>query len=164
MKRLYIVRHAKSDWGDSDLPDINRKLNKRGKRDAPMMGERLKTRGAKPDLILTSPARRAISTAKRIAEVIGYPKKEILVDDVIYGGRVQDLVGRMNALDNELDSVMIFGHNPYFTMLSEHLTGQSVGSMPTCSIFCVDFDHPSWAHAGSGTGSLVFFDYPKNSQ
>lgn len=73
MKRLTLVRHAKSSWKDPSLDDFDRPLNQRGERDAPVMGRRLKARGARPSLILTSPAKRAKRTARLIAEAIGYP-------------------------------------------------------------------------------------------
>jgi phosphohistidine phosphatase len=84
MKKLYLVRHAKSSWEDSSLDDIDRPLNGRGKNNAPEMGERLKKQGILPDLLISSPAKRAMSTAKKIAERVGYSKKEILIDENLY--------------------------------------------------------------------------------
>ena len=82
MKRtLILVRHAKSSWDSLDLPDTERPLADRGKRDAPMMGKRLAKQQGKPDLILSSPARRALTTAEIIASKLGYQTKDIVVDD-----------------------------------------------------------------------------------
>ena len=84
MKTLYLVRHAKSSWNFPELRDFDRPLNKRGKKNAPEMGKRLRAKGILPDLLLTSPANRALTTAREIAEKIGYPIKDILEDDHIY--------------------------------------------------------------------------------
>ena len=83
MKTLYVIRHAKSSWDEPDQSDFERGLNDRGKRDAPRMGKRLKERGIHPDLMLSSPAKRAYSTAKRIAEVLDYSTKNIATDKEI---------------------------------------------------------------------------------
>ncbi|MDQ1339890.1 MAG: phosphohistidine phosphatase, partial [Campylobacterota bacterium] len=87
MKKLYIIRHAKSSWGDAELNDFERPLNKRGKSNAPMMGERLKKKGVMPDIIISSLAKRAKSTAEMIAKEVGYEKK-VLFDENIYESSV----------------------------------------------------------------------------
>src|SRR5437899_10475758 len=92
MKTLFLVRHAKSSWDDTALPDKDRPLNDRGKRDAPKMGERLAKRDVKPDLILSSPARRALTTAEIIAKKLDYKRKDIVADDRLYAGEADDLL------------------------------------------------------------------------
>ena len=92
MKTLFLVRHAKSSWDDTTLPDKDRPLNERGERDAPKMGKRLAKRDVKTDLILSSPARRALTTAKIIAKSIDYKPKKIVVDDRLYPGAADDLL------------------------------------------------------------------------
>ena len=86
MKTLFLIRHAKSSWDDTALPDKDRPLNDRGKRDAPKMGKRLAKRDVKPDLILSSPAKRALTTAEIIAKKLDYKLKDIVVDDRLYAG------------------------------------------------------------------------------
>jgi phosphohistidine phosphatase len=92
MKTLFLIRHAKSSWESTALPDKDRPLNDRGKRDAPKMGKRLAKRDVKPDLILSSPARRALTTAEIIAKKLNYKRRDIVVDDRLYAGAVRDLL------------------------------------------------------------------------
>ncbi|MDP6775588.1 MAG: histidine phosphatase family protein [Candidatus Latescibacteria bacterium] len=161
MRRLYLVRHAKSSWSDPELADIDRPLNKRGKRDAPAAGERLKKRKVRPDLIVSSPAKRARRTAGAIAEEIGFPGKNIATDDAVYHASSVELLSVIRGFDDAHGEVMMFGHNPGFTDLASLLTGAHVDNLPTCAIFCVDFDIGSWQEVGEAKGTLVFLDYPK---
>lgn len=162
MKRLTLVRHAKSSWKDRSLSDFERPLNKRGKHDAPMMGERLVKLKFVPDLILSSPAKRAIKTARVIADAIGYPEKKILEKRAVYDADRTTLVQIIQALDDKLQHVMLFGHNPTFTYLANDFIEQHIENIPTCGIVCIDFDVQSWSDISPGKGRLVFFDYPKN--
>src|SRR5215510_15416674 len=112
MKTLFLVRHAKSSWKDRTLPDKERPLNDRGKRDAKEMGERLVQRDARPDLVLSSPARRALTTAKIIARELDYKPKNIVVDDRLYAVDADDLLDVIRKVGGESKRVMLFGHNP----------------------------------------------------
>lgn len=107
MKTLLLIRHAKSSWDDTSLPDKDRPLNTRGERDAPKIGERLAQRDVKPDLIVSSPARRALATAEIIARKLGYRLKNIAVDDRLYAVAADDLLDVIHKLDNENDNVML---------------------------------------------------------
>ncbi|HEX9970682.1 MAG TPA: histidine phosphatase family protein, partial [bacterium] len=161
MKRLFLIRHAKSSWDEPDVADIDRPLNNRGKRDAPVMGERLKKEHkAKPDLILSSPAKRALRTAKIIAKEIDYPEGKIEIKDSLYGSGVQAMLNIIQYLDGSLNEVMLFGHNPDLTSLANYLSNQHVDNIPTCGIFCVDFEIRSWQDVKNGEGIFKFFDYP----
>lgn len=161
MKTIILIRHAKSSWDFPDLSDFDRPLNKRGANDAPMMGKRLRKFRVEPDLIVSSPAKRAYKTAKSISRELGYPKDKILLDDTIYEADLSDLLRVVQGLDNALGIVMIFGHNPGFTLLANFLAGTPVTNIPTCGIFCIDFDLDSWKEIGEKKGILKFFDYPK---
>ena len=162
MKRLFLIRHAKSSWDEPDVADIDRPLNNRGKRDAPVMGERLKKEHkAKPDLILSSPAKRALRTAKIIAKEIDYPEGKIEIKDSLYGSGVQAMLNIIQYLDGSLNEVMLFGHNPDLTSLANFLSNHEVENIPTCGVFCVDFDIESWKEVEGGKGIFKFFDYPK---
>jgi len=161
MKKLYLVRHAKSSWKDMSLDDFDRSLNKRGKRDAPFMAMRLSKYKVEPDILISSPAKRARKTAKTIATEIKYPANEIVFIESIYGGGGGALFALLQDLDDRLDSVMLVGHNPDLTMLAEFLSGKAVGNIPTCGIFCMQFDLSSWKDIAPGSGSFIFFDYPK---
>ncbi len=162
MKRLFLIRHAKSSWGEPDVADIDRPLNSRGKRDAPVMGERLrKEHRAQPDLILSSPAKRALRTAKIIAKEIDYAEEKIEIRDSLYASGVQAMLNVIKYLDDSLDEVMLFGHNPDLTAMAHFLSNRQVDNIPTCGIFCVDFDIQSWQDLKTGKGIFKFFDYPK---
>lgn len=164
MKRLTLVRHAKSSWKHPDLADFDRPLNKRGDHDAPIMGQRLVQRQIAPELLISSPAKRAITTAHIIAQEIGYPVEKIVLDQNIYEAGVSDLLNVLQAVDNAFDSVMLFGHNPGLTSLSTYLTDYQIDNIPTCGVFCADFDLASWADLEQSTGTMVFFDFPKNAE
>ncbi|MDA0747361.1 MAG: histidine phosphatase family protein [bacterium] len=161
MKRLYLVRHAKSSWGEPGQTDFERSLDERGKRDAPMMGKRLQARGVLPELIVSSPAKRAIKTARVIAEEIGYPAKDIVREAAIYNADLSDLIAVVRGLDDSVQEAMLFGHNPGFTALARSLVDSSVGDMSTCAVFCAAFDVDTWQDVAGGGGQLEFFDFPK---
>ena len=163
MKRLYLVRHAKSSWEDPSLDDIDRPLNNRGEKNAPEMGERLKKQGIMPDLLICSPARRAESTAKKIAKKIGYPKNDILINDDLYHGSDAMLINIVKTLDYTADSVMLFGHNPGFTYFANQLCHINISNIPTAGVVAIDFQIDTWSDVESGKGELVFFDYPKKN-
>lgn len=162
MKRLFLIRHAKSSWDEPDLADFDRPLNKRGKQDAPVMGKRLKKEhSANPDLILSSPAKRALRTAKIIAKAIDFPEKKIEVKDSLYAAGITAILNVIHYLDDSLDEVMLFGHNPDLTSLANFFSNHKIENIPTCGIFCVDFDIKSWKDVEGGKGIFNFFDYPK---
>ena len=160
MKTLYLARHAKSSWKNPELSDVDRPLNKRGKKDAPFMGEVLKEKDVVLDLMVTSPAKRARLTAEAIAKEIGYKKKDIVVDENLYEFSTSGLLDVIQGFDNEYDSVMIFGHNPGFTSLNNNLTDKYVDNIPTAGIVCIQFDL-QWKEIESNSGKTQFFIYPK---
>lgn len=161
MKTLFLIRHAKSSWDDPSLPDHERPLNDRGKRDAPMMGERLAERGVTADLIISSPAVRALTTAEIIAKKIGYKRKNIVVDARIYGARPDTLLYVIQELDDAYARVMLFGHNPELTELA-HRFSADIQDMPTCAVAEFTFDTAHWAEVGRPCRPVrVAFDAPK---
>jgi phosphohistidine phosphatase len=162
MKTLFLVRHAKSSRDDPSLPDEDRPLNDRGERDAPKMGERLAKRDAKPDLILSSPARRALRTAEIIAAKLDYKRKAIVVDDRLYAASPDDLLGVIRELDDKLARVMVFGHNPEMTELAHRLSSD-ITDMPTCAVAEFTFDAKSWSQIGKVKPAKAALDYPKRS-
>ena len=161
MKRLFLVRHAKSSWDNPSLDDIDRPLNNRGKKNAPEMGIRLRKQGILPDLLISSPAIRAYTTAKKISEEIGYPKKKIEVDDRLYHGSSNSMISIVQGLKNKINSVMLFGHNPGFTDFANMLCGINIYNIPTTGIVAIDFSTDDWSAINYNAGELVFFDYPK---
>ncbi|RNL56618.1 SixA phosphatase family protein [Pedobacter jejuensis] len=160
-KQLLLVRHGKSDWGNIDLKDFDRPLNKRGKENAPEMAERLLTKGFKFDLMVSSPAKRAKSTAKFFAEA--FKIDEIHYEESIYEANSSTLLKVVNGLDDAADTVIMFGHNPGFTDLANDLSDADIYNIPTAGMVLISFPFDSWEMVSKGTGELVFFDYPKNS-
>ena len=162
MKTLYLIRHAKSSWKNPDLRDFDRPLNKRGKRDAPFMGKKLKERGAKPDAMLSSPARRAKKTAQVIAKELQFPWGEIEYLNHIYDADEDDLLEIIKHQPKKVKQLMLFGHNPEFTWLSNELSKSYIENIPTTGIVRIDFDVNQWKDVAYGKGKLIYFDFPKN--
>ena len=161
MKKLIIVRHAKSSWDFPELSDYDRPLNRRGKKNAPEMGKRLASRGILPDMIISSPAKRAAATAKRIAMEIGYSIKDIKKEPLFYHGSMNDIINVVKSSSNKISTLMIFGHNPDLTTVTNSLTGSDIYNIPTCGIAEIDFDISAWNEIEKNIGTLVNFDYPK---
>jgi len=135
-------------------------LDARGKRDAPKMGTRLAKRDVKPDLILSSPARRALTTAQIIAQKLDYHVTDIVVDEQLYAAAADDLLGVIHRLGDKLKRVMLFGHNPELTELAHRLSSE-ITHMPTCAVAEFTFSAKSWSDVGKVKPARVAFDYPK---
>jgi phosphohistidine phosphatase len=163
MKNLTLIRHAKSSWKNAFLLDIDRPLNKRGQRDAPVMGKRLAERESIPDLIISSPAIRALTTAEVIAAEIEYPIEEIVIDERIYGAGVIEWLHIIQSLDDALDHIMCFGHNPGLTDLVNSISTYYIDNVPTCGVVELTFDTDTWADIGHIEPTQVHFDYPKKT-
>lgn len=161
MKELFIIRHAKSSWEEEGISDFNRPLNERGLIDAPLMGSVINANGFTPDLIISSSANRAISTAKEIAKKVGYPIGEIVEKRTIYESEVKTILKIINQIDNNYNRVFIFGHNPTFTHLIEELGGEYIGNLPTCGVAALRFEFQSWEMVTANSGTQFYFDFPK---
>ncbi len=163
MKTLYIIRHAKSSWKDPGLTDFERPLNGRGKRNAPEMGRRLQVRGILPELLLASPAKRALATAIAIAEVVGYQPNQIQYNEALYHATVGQLYDVIQAQPNTVQHLAVFGHNPGFTDFANDLANAQIINVPTCGIVAVQVPVASWQQIQPGTGTMLWFDYPKKA-
>ncbi len=161
MKTLFLVRHAKSSWKDHSLADRDRPLNKRGKRDAPEMGRRLAARGGAPDLIVSSPAVRALATARVVADAVVYPTREIVEDERLYMASADGLLDGIRGLDDRFDRVFLFGHNPGLTDLVNDLSEDEIENVPTCGVVEFRVEVERWKDLGSEAVERVDFDYPK---
>jgi phosphohistidine phosphatase len=161
MKTLYLVRHAKSSWKDDLLQDFDRPLNKRGERDAPFMGEKLKEQKIIPDVIIASPAKRAKATAKIIAKKVGFDTDDIKWKKKVYDAFTEDLLEIIRAQKSNINSLMVVGHNPELTSLSNYLTDFRIYNIPTTGISCIRFYCDKWEEIEPKSGEQVFFDYPK---
>jgi phosphohistidine phosphatase len=160
LKRLTLVRHAKSSWSDPTLADHQRPLNHRGRHAARLMGKRLARRDSRPDLIVCSHARRALRTARILARRLDYPRRKILVTPQLYECAVQDLLKIVHGLQEKYPHVMLVGHNPQFMGLAQRL-GSQITRMPTCCVVSLTFDTGRWASVGCKLLVRVESDYPK---
>jgi phosphohistidine phosphatase len=163
MKTLYVVRHAKSSWDAPGLDDFDRPLNERGKKDAPRMGKRLSKKQIRPDLLLSSPAKRAWSTCKRIAEELHYPEKKIVTETNLYHADEEEIFSVIQKVDDKHNTLMIFGHNPGLTDFVNALSEEKIeiDIIPTCGIVSFSLKIDSWTKISNGIGEVNFFDYPK---
>ena len=161
MKTLYINRHAKSSWDSTSLSDFDRPLNKRGERDAPLMGNVLSKLVQAPQTIYSSPANRAITTAKIIAAAFNYEINNIIEDQKIYEAGVSDLMKIINNTSDNYDTIMLFGHNPTFTTISNYLSDKYIDNLPTSGFVKIDFPLNSWKDIEGETGNFILFEYPK---
>ena len=148
MKLLTLIRHAKSSWKQTGMEDSARPLNRRGKSDAIDMGQRLAAIEFMPDVLISSPAKRARSTARRMGKEIGYEKSELVIEEGIYHATSEELLLIVRNLDDALDHVALVGHNPGFTDLSNFLSQDFVGEVPTCGVVQLQFAVSSWQEAG----------------
>jgi len=160
-KILYLVRHAKSSWKDQSLADRDRPLNKRGERASPDMGQRMAAQGHKPDLIISSPANRAISTARNIARELGIEEFDIITEDDLYFSGAGGMLRVLERLNNRYNKVMMVGHNPTITHVMNILGNTNIWNMPTCAIAVIGFDITFWADLNEAEGELLGYDYPK---
>ena len=152
MKKLLLLRHAKSSWEDTSLPDFERSLNERGKRAAPLVGKFLRAQKILPDLIICSPATRARETIALILEAAGI-ETELRFDERIYEATVPRLFGVISEIEDDRQEVLLVGHNPGFENLLESLTGQTE-RMPTAALARIALNSDKWGEAGAKGGQL----------
>jgi phosphohistidine phosphatase len=156
MKTLYLIRHAKSDWNNPELKDVERHLNERGYAAANSMSLKIKV---KPDIIISSPAIRALSTALIFARNLNYSQNAICIKEELYESDIKSYLSVINSIDNSIEFAFLFGHNPTITNLAQQLTLSVPMNMPTCAIAGISFDIYDWKKATNG--KLTLFDYPK---
>ncbi|MGI4862501.1 MAG: SixA phosphatase family protein [Janthinobacterium lividum] len=165
MKTLYLMRHAKSSWSFDDLSDRERPLNDRGRDDAPRIGQALAKRHLALDLMVSSPAVRALSTAVLVARELHYPHDKIRVEPSIYEADLDTLLAVIQALPDEAGSVLLTGHNPTITDVANYLSPSPLsGEMPTAGVLCLRFQVENWAEVKRANAEFYFFDSPKNEK
>jgi phosphohistidine phosphatase len=161
MKSLTIVRHAKSSWKDRGLSDRERPLNKRGNRDAPIMGQRLAAAGIRPSQIISSPAVRAWTTARIFAKELGYPTEFLQREDGLYLASLDNLLDVIATQDSGFNNLMLFGHNPGLTDLVNYLVPGLTNNLPTAGVVSVELDCDEWMLYDKPPVELILHDYPK---
>lgn len=143
------------------MSDFDRPLNKRGKKDVPYMANRLKYFKILPDLILSSPAKRAKKTAKEIASIICYDEQNICYEESLYDSSYTNYRYLLDSLDKKYSTIFIVAHNPTLTEVGERLSGAILTNIPTSSIVCIEFDVDDFKDIKEESGKILFFDYPK---
>ncbi len=164
MKTVYLLRHAKAAARGGGAPDFDRSLVKKGKNDVKDMAKRFKNAVSPPALIISSPANRAIETAKLFAEEIGVKKKAIVEDEKIYEQGVTALLNLIKDVDEQFQSIVLVGHNPSFNELAFSLLKDFNENIPKCGIVGIDFDVAHWKDIKKGQGALSYFDHPKKKR
>jgi len=160
MKKLVLVRHAKSSWGDPSLHDQERPLNDRGLRDAPEMGRGLARRGIQPDVILSSPALRARTTAELMADALGFGSQRITIDDRLYAASADDVLEVIRGLDDGASTAFVVGHNPETAALARRFSDE-ITEMPTCAVAEFRFDVDAWSEIGDAEPVDVRLETPR---
>jgi phosphohistidine phosphatase len=163
MKTLILIRHAKSDWNDLSISDFDRPLNNRGKRDAPVMAQRLADKKININLFISSPAKRARKTAEVFAEAYDKNKNEVVLIPDLYMASTSAFYKIIADTKNKFDSIAVFSHNPGITEVSCFLTNSlQIGSVPTCGVVAVKIQTDDWKNFAEAPKELMFFDFPKN--
>jgi len=159
MKTVLLIRHAKSSWDDSSVSDFDRPLNERGKKNAPEMAVRLHDKGIKPDMLVSSPAKRAKQTAKAFQKILDIQNLELV--DELYLASADAFARVISNLPARINTVAIFSHNPGITEFANLLSTTRIDNMPTASIFAVKADVKDWSEFTAQHTRFWFFDYPK---
>ncbi len=163
MKTLTIVRHGKSSWDYSDVNDIDRPLKVRGINDAYTMAQRLDSARYKTDFVISSPASRAINTALIFCRVLNIPDEKIMLNSELFHAGVDEIMEIIYGVEDQIRSVMIFGHNPGFTLLANHLSTLSIPNVPTTGLVNLEFECQKWNQIDKTNCKTQYFDYPKNN-
>jgi phosphohistidine phosphatase len=161
MKRLLIIRHAKSDRENSYIKDFDRPLNQRGKRDAPYMAQQLLKRGIKIDAFVSSPAVRALETCKYFVQAFEENVESIITIPSMYLASDADFLRTVSSLKAQYTTVALFGHNSGLTDFVNRLTTVRVDNVPTCGIYALEINIDHWKDFKNGEKKFWFFDYPK---
>lgn len=163
MKRLTLIRHAKSDWDSGATTDFDRPLNRRGNKAAALMGARILARGTCAELLISSPARRAIETVQLLAQELEIPKEEIVFQKDIYDASLATLIELLHGFPAQ-EHIALIGHNPGLSDLGVWLCPQAPGWLPTCGVLELKLSIDFWSAAESGCATLLYYDYPKKKE
>ena len=162
-KYLYLMRHAKSDWGDPTVSDHDRILNTRGLRNAPYMGRQLRNKKPMPEQVVSSDAARALLTARMIAEEVGLSGNDVIVEPGIYEASRLQLQAVVQEQDDFYNSILLVGHNPGITELVNYWCDENFANIPTSGVVMIEFQTKHWSKTDKIKGKVLDFDYPKRS-
>jgi len=161
MKTLFLVRHAKSSWSTPGMRDFDRPLNERGMNDAPKMAAFLHKSGLIPDLLVSSPAKRAFTTARFFATVFRMFEHEIILKPDIYEAEPVDILRIISELPETSSAAMIFGHNPTFTEVANRFSDDVIENVPTCGVICIKSRADNWNELFEGNSRIAASFFPK---
>lgn len=159
-KTLFIVRHAKSSWDYENISDVDRPLKHRGIRDAYEMARRVKIERQFPDLLISSPAIRALHTADIFTRVLELNFSKLRIDERLYGSGLGVIKKLISEQDDSIKKLMIFGHNPDFSELATALSGKPYIELSTCGVVRFDFDTSQWSSISGDNMKNMILDYP----
>lgn len=162
MRTLFLIRHAKSSWDTPGLRDFDRPLNTRGMNEAPLMAKMLAEIGTKPDLLVSSPAKRAFSTALFFADAFQVKHEELELEPRIYEAYPQDILQIVSKLPDSADTVLLFGHNPTFTQVANFFAKDDfIENVPTCGIVKIQTTAGSWNEMHEDNAKVTAVYFPK---
>ena len=160
MKSVYFIRHAKAADKIPGQNDFERDLADKGRHDAQLMAKKLKMKGTQPDLIVSSTALRALNTATLFAEALAYDPQSIKTRDKLYNAAPESIQECLFEWDDNVETLLLFGHNPGISELAIELSNEKADILPTCGIACFEFDIEQWQDAGQETKKMVYQDFP----
>lgn len=160
MKTIYLFRHAKSSWSEENINDSDRPLKAKGIRDACHKAGILSSQKTPIDLLITSPAFRALNTSIIVAKQIKYPLDRVVINADMYDKGFKKILEVIENFNNNVSSVILFGHNPDLTELSNYLAEGGIKNIPTSGLVCIEFDSTDWRKLGKGT--VKFTDFSKS--
>ena len=160
-RRLFIIRHGKSSWDFDGLADVDRPLAKRGLRNAEEMAKRLMDKNLVPQLLLTSPASRALYTALIMSRTWDLGPEQLQIRETLYTSSMKDIVKVVASVSAEQTSLAIYGHNPGFTAYGNTFLKFPLDNLPTAGVVVVTLDSKSWSGIGKKHVKETYVDYPK---
>ena len=161
MLKIGLVRHAKSSWDNPTLSDHDRPLNARGNRDAPIMAQKVATLFGIPDLLVSSTANRAFTTAKMFRKEMNLSESQLISKEKLYHSSERDVMEILSMLDDKFKSVLIFAHNPTMTFLANSFKGDVIDNVPTCGVVMLEANVDHWVDLHPSNTKRVQFIYPK---
>jgi phosphohistidine phosphatase len=159
-KILYIVRHAKSNWDYDNIADVDRPLKVKGIKSAYEIARSIKLNNILPELILSSPANRALHTAIIFTRVFGLPAEKVRIDEGFYESSVSYCLEKIRETDASIESLMVFGHNPDFTDLVNQFTEGTLSDLPTAGTVRLEFSTDTWKNIDKSTLTKHSFIFP----
>ena len=161
VKDVCLVRHAKSSWDQPGMDDYSRPLDARGLRDGPLMAQKMHELNLVPDLIITSGAKRARSTAEFFRKEFDLGPEKFIVNDKLYEATPEDVYSVISAAPDTARFLYIFGHNPTMTWVANSISGVHIDNVPTAGVLHIQTMVASWKKFKPQHAGFVSFHYPK---